>query len=193
MDVVFFDTPAEFRTWLEAHHDSAAEVWVGFYKKDSGKTSITYHEALDEALCFGWIDGVRKTVDALSYCNRFSPRKKGSIWSAVNIAKVEALTAQGRMHFAGLKVFNERDPEKTNLYSFEQQSAKLDDTQEAQFKTNAPAWAYFSAQPPGYRKVAIWWVISAKKPETRERRLASLIEHSAQGKKLPNIARPEKS
>ena len=181
----FFRTAADFRRWLEKHHARETELWVGYYKKDSGKKSITHPEAVDEALCFGWIDGIRKKLDDVSYVNRFTPRKPTSNWSAVNIARVEALEAEGRMTEAGRRAFAAQKAERTGVYSFEQKQApKLDPALEKKFRANRPAWTFFQAQPPSYRRVTTWWVISAKKEETRIRRLEKLLEASAKGERL---------
>jgi uncharacterized protein YdeI (YjbR/CyaY-like superfamily) len=180
----FFESRAAFRDWLARHHDSVDELEVGYYKKGTGHPSVTYPESVDEALCFGWIDGVRHARDADSYTVRFTPRRPGSIWSAANVKRAEQLVAEGRMAPAGLAVFESRDPGKTNIYSFEQRVVRFDDDYEAQFRSNATAWDYFQAQPPGYRRVATWWVMSAKQILTRERRLATLIKESASGRRL---------
>lgn len=178
-NVIFFATPAEFRAWLEEHHASAPELWVGFHKKGSGRPSITWPEAVDEALCVGWIDGIRKSIDGESYRIRFTPRKPQSTWSAVNLARVEALTREGRMRPAGLKAFEKRTEAKTGIYAYEQRkAAELDEASEQRFRSDPEAWEYFESRPPGYRKTAIWWVVSAKKEETRQKRLEQLIEDS---------------
>ncbi len=182
---VYFEQPTAWRAWLARHHATARELVVGFHKVGSGKRSITYPEALDEALCFGWIDGVRTSLGATSYTIRFTPRRPGSIWSAVNLRHVARLTAAGRMHASGLKTFRERDVEKTRRYSFENQPVPFDAAATRKFKENGKAWAWFAAQAPWYRRTAQWWVMSAKKPETRERRLATLIASSARGAKAP--------
>ncbi len=190
MRPLFFAAPSEFRVWLEAHHDSTPELWVGFYKKGSGQPSITWPEAVDAALCFGWIDGLRKGIDDVSYTIRFTPRKPRSIWSAVNIRRVGELTSLGLMRPAGLKAFAERVEEKSGVYAYEQRDApEFDDAQEQQFRANEQAWAFFQAQPASYRKAAIWWVISAKKAETRRKRLAALIEDSERGRTVPPLTR----
>jgi uncharacterized protein YdeI (YjbR/CyaY-like superfamily) len=189
----FFATPEEFRAWLEANHDRHSELWVGFYKKGSGKPSITWPESVDEALCFGWIDGIRKSIDADSYTNRFTPRKARSTWSAINIKRANELERLGRMHAAGRKAFEARTDDRSALYSYEQRhAAKLQPEQERRFKANKEAWKWFQAQPPSYRKAAIWWVVSAKKDETKARRLATLVDDSAHGRTVPPLTRPEK-
>lgn len=187
----FFATPAAFRAWLEEHHETAPELWVGFYKKGSGQPSITWPEAVDEALCVGWIDGVRKSIDDVSYAIRFTPRKPHSTWSAVNIKRVDKLTRLGRMRPAGLKAFKARTDDRSVVYGYEQrQAATLDEASERQFRTNETAWAYFQAQAPSYRKAAIWWIISAKKEETRRARLDRLIADSEQRRTIPPLTHP---
>jgi uncharacterized protein YdeI (YjbR/CyaY-like superfamily) len=186
----FFATPADFRAWLEEHHGQAQELFVGYYKKGSGRPSITWPESVEQALCFGWIDGVRKSLGQESYFIRFTPRRPGSIWSAVNIQKVEELTRQGLMRPAGLEAFEARSEEKSGIYSFEQkQDPKLPPAQEQRFQADPRAWAFFQAQPPWYRRTATWWVVSAKKEETRQKRLASLIADSAAGRTIRTLTR----
>ena len=194
MKPTFFATPSEFRDWLAEHHDKSQELWVGFYKKGSGRPSITWPEAVDEALCFGWIDGVRKSIDDISYAIRFTPRKPRSIWSAVNFKRATELTNLGLMHPAGLKAFEERTEEKSGIYAYEQKdAATLDAASEQQFRANKPAWDFFQAQPAGYRRTAIWWVISAKKDETRRKRLATLISDSEHGRTIAPLTRRSKT
>ncbi len=179
----FFATPAEFRAWLEAHHDQASELWVGFYKKGSGVPSITWPESVDEALCFGWIDGIRKSLDEERYVIRFTPRKPKSNWSNVNIKRVAELTKLGRMTPAGLKAFEERDTKRD--YSYEEtRSRSFTPEQEKTFRANKKAWTFFEQQPPGYRKTLIYWVTSAKKEETQKARLEKLIAECAAGRRL---------
>jgi uncharacterized protein YdeI (YjbR/CyaY-like superfamily) len=178
------------RRWLDRHHATAREVHVGFYKKGSGRTGITYSEAIDEALCFGWIDGVRRGVDDERYANRFSPRKADSYWSNVNIARATALIEAGRMEPAGLAAFERRDEQRTRRYSFEQANPAFSRAEAATFRKDRTAWSFWQAQPPGYRKTATWWVVSAKRDETRRRRLATLVEHSANGERLPQLISP---
>ena len=193
MDVRFFETPAEFRAWLEANHETATELWVGFHKKATGRPSITWPEAVDQALCFGWIDGIRKSVDESSYANRFTPRKARSTWSKVNIEKVAKLTEQGLMMPAGLRAFGARDEANSGIYSFEQRPQELPPAYAERFQENGPAWAFFQSQPPGYRRTATHWVLSAKREETRLKRLATLIEDSANGRRIGLLTRPARS
>ena len=185
--LTFFETPAKFRAWLRKQHKTAAELWVGFYKKATGKPSITWQEAVDEALCFGWIDGIRKSVDAESYTNRFTPRRRGSVWSAVNTRRARELIKEGRMRAAGKAAFEARDAAKTGAVSRVRDAARLEKVHEAEFKANGAAWEFFSAQPPGYRRMAAWWVLSAKRNETQARRRATLIQMSASGQRLVPI------
>jgi uncharacterized protein YdeI (YjbR/CyaY-like superfamily) len=185
MRPIFFATPSEFRACLEENHERATELLVGYYKKGSGKPSMTWRESVDEALCFGWIDGVRRSLGEESYTIRFTPRKPGSNWSAVNVARVEELTRLGRMRPAGLKAFEGRSEAKTGIYAYEQKdSAALEQAEEKQFRADKPAWEFFQSQPAWYRKTAIWRVVSAKKEETRKRRLARLIAESAQRRRV---------
>ena len=194
MQPIFFATPGEFRAWLEVHHATTREVWVGFYKQGSGTPSITWPEAVDEALCFGWIDGIRQGIDAVSYTNRFTPRQPRSIWSAVNVSRVQELTRLGRMRPAGLTAFQQRTEDRSGRYAYEQQAApELEEAAEQQFRANANAWGFFQGQAAWYRRAAIWWVISAKKDETRRKRLATLIDHSAQGRTIPPLTRRPKA
>ena len=190
----FFATPAAFRSWLEKHHDTSKELWVGFYKKSSGKPSITWPEAVDVALSFGWIDSVRRSIDDASYTNRFTPRRPGSTWSTVNVRRVKELTRIGLMHPAGLKAFERRKEANTGIYSYEQRhDARLDREFERQLRADKTAWSFFQDQAPWYRQACTVWVMSAKREETRRRRLATLIEHSAQRKTVPPLTRPTKS
>jgi uncharacterized protein YdeI (YjbR/CyaY-like superfamily) len=180
----YFKTPAEFRRWLSAHHATEKELLVGFYKKASGLPGISYKEAVDEALCFGWIDGVKNRVDEARYTHRFTPRKAGSTWSVVNTKRAGELIAMKRMAASGLEVFQNRDPEKTRLYSFENRPKAFDPALERAFRKRAKAWAFFRAQPPGYQRLATFYVMSAKQQETRERRLVVLMKSSAKGQRL---------
>ncbi len=184
----FFPTPAAFRVWLEAQHATAAELWIGFHKKASGKVAMTYKEAVDEALCFGWIDGVLNRVGADSYMHRFTPRRPGSIWSNINVGHVARLTAADRMHAAGLAAFAARNTAKTGIYAFERKTApKLPASMMRRFRADKIAWTFFSAQPPGYRRLALHKIGTPKRPATRERWLALLIAESAAGRRIKSI------
>src|SRR5690349_13754149 len=183
MDAQFFATPAEFRTWLEQHHLTAPELLVGFYKKGSGKPSITWPEAVDEALCFGWIDGIRRSLDDDSYTIRFTPRRQGSMWSSVNIRNIERLVKLGRIMPAGLKAFEARDLEKSQSY-YEAAEHGLDPAYEERLRAYQKAWDFFQAQPPSYQKAVHRWVMSAKQETTRLSRLAALISDSRNGRRL---------
>ena len=189
MKPTFFKSTAEFRQWLEEHHATAQELWVGFYKKASGKASISWPESVDEALCFGWIDGIRKSVDDFSYTIRFTPRRPRSIWSAVNITRAGELERQGRIRPSGRKAFEARVEKRSGIYSYEQRKAELDDPYGKKLRQNKEAWGFYQAQPASYRKAANWWVLSAKKEETRVRRLEKLIEDSAAGRRIPQFTR----
>ena len=186
---VFFASASEFRSWLAEHHASGPELWVGFYKRATGRPTLTWQESVDEALCFGWIDGIRKSVDAERYKIRFTPRRPGSHWSAVNLGRVAVLIDGGRMRPPGLAVYEARDPQKSGQYSFERKRASLTAAQRERFREAPDAWAFFRSQPAGYRKLATWWVISAKREETRARRLETLIADSAEGRRLGALGR----
>ena len=193
MTASFFPTEADFRRWLEANHETAEELLVGFWKKGSGKPSIDWPQARDQALCFGWIDGVRKSVDDQAYTIRFTPRRKHSIWSKVNLERFEALKAASLMTPAGERALSESTGPR-GVYAYEKALTKLEREDEARFRKNKAAWADWSKRPPSYRKVVLHWVTSAKKPETRAKRLAILIESSAAGEKIPgyDIGRKKK-
>lgn len=193
MKLTFFKSPSDLRKWFEKHHAVEQELWVGFYKKDSGKPSITWPQSVDEALCFGWIDGIRKRVDEVSYTIRFTPRRARSIWSTVNIKRAGELNEQGLMMPPGLKAFAARQENRSGIYSYEQRSPELPDPYRRLLKKNKAAWKFFEAQPPSYRKAANWWVLSAKKEETRLKRLDQVIEDSAAGRWIPQFLRTKKS
>jgi uncharacterized protein YdeI (YjbR/CyaY-like superfamily) len=180
----FFRSPSDFRNWLEKNHGSARELWVGFYKKASGRPSITWPESVDEALCFGWIDGIRKRVDEFSYQIRFTPRRRGSIWSAINIKRAKELTKEKRMRPAGLKAFAARIANKSGIYSYEQRRAELEEPYTSRLKRNRSAWDFFQAQPPSHRKMISWYIMSAKTEETRSKRFEKLMNASAKGRRL---------
>jgi uncharacterized protein YdeI (YjbR/CyaY-like superfamily) len=187
----FFASKAAFRKWLDANHDRADELLVGLRKVGARKVGLTYKQALDEALCFGWIDGVRRTIDDESYSIRFTPRRARSIWSQVNIRRMNELIAAGVVKPEGLRAFEGRDETRTKLYSYENRTRGLDVEYEQQFRANANAWKYFEAQPPWYRRTSSWWVMSAKKEETRSRRFATLIDVSAKGEWIAVLKRPK--
>jgi uncharacterized protein YdeI (YjbR/CyaY-like superfamily) len=180
----FFKSADAFRAWLEKHGAKERELWVGFYKKASGKGGLTYPEAVDAALCFGWIDGVKYKVDESSYMHRFSPRTAASYWSAVNTKRMQQLIEDGLVAAPGLAAFERRDRKTTQKYSFERRSAAFDDAALRAFKANRPAWAFFTAQPPGYQKLMTFWIMSARQEATRLRRLATLAERSAKGERV---------
>jgi uncharacterized protein YdeI (YjbR/CyaY-like superfamily) len=179
----YFKSQSEFRRWLENNHDKEKELWLGFYKKNSGKPSITYPEALDEALCFGWIDGVRRSLGEDSYIQRFTPRRPKSIWSNVNVRHVERLKQLGRMAPPGLAAYALRTPERTGVYAFENSPHKLAVAYEKKFRANKKAWRFFDQMPPSFKRTCIFWVMNAKHEETRLRRLDSLIESSLKGER----------
>ena len=190
----FFASPSELRTWFEKHHERIDEQWIGFYKKSSGNPSITWPEAVDAALCFGWIDGVRKSLGEISYTIRFTPRKPRSTWSAINIKRVHELTNLGLMHAAGIAAFQKRDEARSAIYAYEQRSAaQLSQADEKLFQANKKAWKFFQAQAPWYRRTATYWVVSAKKEETRRKRLERLISDSEQERAIGPLTRPDQS
>jgi uncharacterized protein YdeI (YjbR/CyaY-like superfamily) len=188
---IFFASPAGMRAWLEEHHDTATELIVGYWKKHTGKPSLTWSQAVDEALCFGWIDSRANRIDDDSYRQRFTPRKKGSNWSLVNVRKVEELTRQGRMTPRGLEAFEGRDLRRQGAYAFEQaRPMTLDAESEAELRANEGAWAFWERQPAGYRRTAAYWVMSARRPETRRRRMQQLIEDAASRRRIRQLASP---
>lgn len=187
---VFFATPEALRVWFQANHETEDELIVGFHRTGTGVPSITWPEAVDEALCVGWIDGVRRRLDERRYTVRFTPRRPGSNWSAVNVARVEALTAEGRMRPAGLRAFEARIAAGTAVYSYEQRyDARLDEEMEREFRADGAAWAFFQGQPPGYRASALHWVMSARREDTRRRRLRTLVDDSRAGERIALLRR----
>ena len=189
VEAIFFESPGELRAWLEEHHAAASELWVGYYKKESGRRSLTWSEVVDEALCFGWIDGKAQRIDEHRYRQRISPRRRNSNWSALNVAKVAELRAQGRMTPAGEAAFAARREDAPETLTYERRhEAEFDAEQEAAFRSNAAAWEWFAAQPPSYRSLATFWVVSAKRPETQARRLATLVDCSSQGRRVPAVS-----
>ena len=194
-DVEYFPTPADLRDWFDANHETAEDLWLGYWKKGTGRPSVTWTQAVDEALCVGWIDGVLQRIDGERHAQRFTPRRKGSNWSAINVAKVEKLTAEGRMRPAGMRAFEARTPERTGVYSYERGAEALTDEEIARFRANAAAWADWERRPPSYRRGATAWVTGAKQAATRERRMATLIEDSSAGRLIRpmRVARDPKS
>ena len=192
MRIVYFESAGDLRGWLEKNHAAARELWVGFYKKDAGHPSVTYGEAVDELLCFGWIDGVRKSVDDRRYTMRCTPRKPKSYWSAVNLKRYAALVARGRVSPAGQAAFERRAAVKADRYSFENRPQDLPAAYEKTFRADKAAWEFFAAQPPGYRRTATWWIVSAARDETRERRLAALIADSRRHRRIGALTSPAK-
>lgn len=190
MKTTFFKSPSELRAWFDAHHETAKELWLGFHKKSSGKPSITWPEAVDEALSVGWIDGVRKRIDDLSYTIRFTPRKSKSIWSNVNVKRAKELTRLGRMRPAGVKAYQARKKEKSGVYSYEQKRQGLDPGYLKRLKASKDAWRFFNGQPPWYQRAASHWVMSAKREETRLRRLETLLDDSQRGRTVAPLTRP---
>jgi uncharacterized protein YdeI (YjbR/CyaY-like superfamily) len=184
----FYHSPAELRAWFGKYHATAEVLYVGYYKVSSGRASITWPEPVDQALCYGWIDGVRKSIDEISYMIRFTPRTPGSIGSGINIKRAGDLIEQGLMQPAGLKAYEARKENKVGIYSYEQRGVELEEPYNQLLKQNQAAWIFFQAQPPSYRKAASWWVISAKKEETRLKRLEKLAAFSAKGQPIPELA-----
>ncbi|HEY4452513.1 MAG TPA: YdeI/OmpD-associated family protein [Solirubrobacteraceae bacterium] len=188
-DPIFFSSPGAWRAWLEAHHERESEVLVGLHKKVADPAAMSWSQAVEEALCFGWIDGVRRRIDERRHSIRFTPRRTPSTWSAVNIDKAERLIAAGRMRPAGLRAFRARSEARSRIYAFEQDAVELPPDALRRLRANADAWSFWASRPAGYRRVAAWWVISAKRAETRERRLQTLIEDCAAGRLIKSQRR----
>lgn len=191
-DAIYFESPAAFREWLDTHHATATELSLGFHKKHTGHPSLTRPESVDEALCYGWIDGIGRSVDGERYTIRFTPRRPQSIWSRVNVERVKVLTREGRMRAAGQRAFEAMRPTRSGIYAFEQPLTTLTAKEVATFKRSRAAWQFWEAQPPGYRKTATHWVTSAVRPETRARRLATLVADSAAGRRIGLLRRAPK-
>lgn len=189
----FFKTPEDFRRWLKENHLTAPELWVGFHRVASGKPSITWPQSVDEALCVGWIDGLRQSIDETSYRIRFTPRRKGSVWSNINVGRVKALAEAGRMRAAGMQAYEARMESRTGIGSFENPVAKLPATYEKRFRANKAAWKYFRNEALSYRRACLWWIASAKKEETRERRFAMLLADCAAGRRLAQYSLKSKA
>jgi uncharacterized protein YdeI (YjbR/CyaY-like superfamily) len=191
MEIHFFETPEALSAWFASNHASESELWVGFWKKETKRASVTWPQSVEAALAFGWIDGVRKSLDESSYKIRFTPRKGKSIWSAVNIGIAERLIAAGKMSPAGLAAFEARQENRSGIYSYEQRGVTLDEPYASELAKNAKASEFFAAQPASYKKAALWWVVSAKKEETRAKRLAELIARSARAERIPQFVSPK--
>jgi len=189
-NVVFFETPAQLRAWFEANHDTATELWLGYHNKRSGRASVTWPEVVDQELCFGWIDSVRYSLGDDKAAQRLTPRRKRSVWSAVNIRRFLELEKRGLVHPRGRAAFKARDEARSRIYAYENRSAGLDPAREAEFRRHKAAWKFFESQAPWYRRTASYWVMSAKREETRERRLSVLIACSKDGERLPSLSRP---
>ncbi len=191
MKLIFFPDQSDLREWFEKNHNKETELSIGYYKVGTGKPSVTWSQSVDEALCFGWIDGIRKSIDENSYTIRFTPRKQKSIWSVVNIAKIQELIKLGLMKPEGIAAFEKRSEERSGIYSFEQKGIQLDKHFEKDFKANEKAWKFFQSQPPSYQKPAIWWVMSAKQQATRLNRFNTLIDDSEAGKRIKQLRRQD--
>jgi uncharacterized protein YdeI (YjbR/CyaY-like superfamily) len=189
-NVIFFESSAELRDWLMKHADTESELWIGFHRKSTGKPSVSWQDVVDQVLCFGWIDGIRKSIDGEDFAQRVTPRKKGSNWSAINIRRIGELRREGLVQPSGLRAFEAREAAKSGTYSYEHPNLELDAESESRLRANDEAWMFFQSQPPSYRRPATWWVISAKKEETRRRRLETLIEDSAAGRRVGPLRRP---
>ena len=189
-NVVFFETPAQLRAWFEANHDTATELWLGYHRKRTGRSSVTWQEVVDQELCFGWIDSVRYSLGDDRSAQRITPRRKGSVWSAVNIERFQELDRLGLVHPTGRAAFEKRDEARSRIYAYENRSRAFDGTREAAFRKNKTAWKFFESQAPWYRRTATYWVMSAKREETQDKRLAQLIEHSKKGERIPPLSRP---
>jgi len=192
-NVLFFDSQAEFRAWLERNHDKSAYQWVGFYKKAAAITALDYDQAVEEALCFGWIDGQGAGIDDIRRAIRFTPRRKGSIWSNVNVRRIQGLIEAGRVAPSGLAAFQARRADRTGVYSSENAPLEFSDELEARFRANEPAWEFWNKQPAGYRRQMTWWVMNARRDETRSRRMAALIEQHATGQRIEPTRLPKMS
>jgi len=189
-NVIFFGTPAELRAWFEANHDTATELWLGYHKKRSGRPSVTWHDVVDQELCFGWIDSVRYSLGDDMSAQRITPRRKRSVWSAVNIRRFAELERMGLVHPSGRAAFEARDEARSRIYAYENQSAGLDGARETEFRRHKAAWRFFESQAPWYRRTASYWVMSAKREETRDRRFKTLIERSKMGERIGPLTRP---
>jgi uncharacterized protein YdeI (YjbR/CyaY-like superfamily) len=191
-NVIFFETPAELRAWFEANHESATQLWLGYHRKRTGRPSVTWQEVVDQELCFGWIDSVRYSLDGDRSAQRITPRRSGSVWSAINIKRFQELEQMGMVHPNGRAAFDKRDEAKSRIYSYENRSRGFDSATEAAFRKNRTAWKFFEAQAPSYRRTASFWVMSAKRDETKKRRLEKLIATSRAAQRLAPFVSPSR-
>jgi uncharacterized protein YdeI (YjbR/CyaY-like superfamily) len=191
-NVVFFESPAELRAWFEANHEAATELWLGYHLKRTGRPSVTWQDVVDQELCFGWIDSVRYSLGDDRSAQRITPRRKGSVWSAVNIRRFQELERLGLVHPRGRAAFEKRDEARSRIYSYENRSLGFDEGREKEFRKNRAAWKFFESQAPSYRKTAAYWVMSAKRDATRKRRIEQLVEHSRKGERLPQFVSPSR-
>ena len=191
-NVIFFETPEQLRAWFETNHETAAELWLGYHLKRTRRPSVTWQDVVDVELCFGWIDSVRYSLGEGRSAQRITPRRKGSVWSAINIKRFTELERGGLVHPAGRAAFDRRDEARSRIYSYENRSRGFDAAHEAEFRKHKRAWTFFEAQPPSYRKTAAFWVVSAKQEETRKRRLRTLIERSRDRERLPHLVSPSR-
>jgi uncharacterized protein YdeI (YjbR/CyaY-like superfamily) len=191
-NVVFFESPAELRAWFEANHEAATELWLGYHRKRTGRPSVTWQEVVDQELCFGWIDSVRYSLGDDRSAQRITPRRRGSVWSAVNIKRFEELDQMGLVHPNGRAAFEKRDEARSRIYSYENRSRGFDEAREKEFRKDRGAWKFFESQAPSYRKTAAYWVMSAKLDATSKRRLELLVEHSRKGERLPQFVSPSR-
>jgi uncharacterized protein YdeI (YjbR/CyaY-like superfamily) len=191
-NVIFFETPAELRAWFEANHETAEELWLGYHRKRTGRASVTWQEVVDQELCFGWIDSVRYSLGDDRSAQRITPRRKASVWSAVNIKRFQELERAGFVHPAGRAAFDRRDEARSRVYSYENRPRGLAAGDEAEFRKHKGAWRFFEAQPPSYKRTAAYWIASARREETRKRRLEQLIETSGNGERLAQFVSPSR-
>lgn len=191
-NVQFFETPAELRAWFEANHETAAELWVGYHRKRSGRPSVAWQDVVDQELCFGWIDSVRYSLGDDRSAQRITPRRKRSVWSAINIKRFQELEQMGLVHESGRAAFAARDEQRSRIYAYENRSLGLDEARQAEFRSHKRAWNFFETQAPWYRRTAAYWVMSAKREDTKDSRLKTLIAHSQKGERLPALSRPSR-
>ncbi len=191
-NVIFFESPAELRAWFEANHDTATELWLGYHRKRTGRPTVTWQQVVDQELCFGWIDSVRYSLGEDRSAQRITPRRKGSVWSAVNTRRFKELEEQGLVHPSGRAAFAKRDEARSRIYSYENRPQALDEASEAEFRKHEAAWKFFQVQAPSYRRTVAYWIVSARQEQTKKRRLQEVIEHSRKGERLPQFVSPSR-